>query len=137
MGTEVASKDLLVPAQTTVALVEFLFPYLASVAWADAGPVSVAAGGAIAISLVGTLSNGDTLLIPTSAATLQPADTSILAERLAPLYAGISPGVTTVTVASIDIGALAFNQDARGNPLTFAGIPDVVLPASPLTVTVT
>lgn len=130
-------KKLTVPDTASADLLDFLFPYLVSVEFCDTGPVSIVVGGGVTAKLEGTLSNGEVVTVPGSAATYVSSDPAVLTPAAPPSFRALSAGVATVTVTAVDRSKIDMNEDRAGEPLVFFTLPAVSLPAAPLSVTVT
>lgn len=130
-------KELTVPDAVSADLIDFLFPYLVSVAFKDPAAASISVNQRINIEVEGTLSDGETVAIPSAAVILESSNEAVLASWQLTYFTGLSPGTADVTITAINRERVDVNQDRRGNDLVFPSLPAVVLPGVPKSVTVT
>ena len=108
-----------------------------SVEFEDPAARVVAVGGYIDAALVGTLSNGEVITVPGSGATYVISDENVLAPGMPPQFKALAAGSATIEVTEVDRSAIDGNENREDEALSFFDLPAVVLPAAPLSVTVT
>lgn len=129
-------KKLTVPDSASSDLLDFLFPYLVSVEFCDPAARSVSVGDIVNAGLEGTLSNGQVVLVPGSAATYEVSDHTVISQTVPPNFRALSVGSATITVTAVEASQVDENEDRDGEALVFFSTPAVTLPAGPLSVTV-
>lgn len=124
------SATLKVPDLASLDLMAFLFPYIASVAWVDAGPLAISVDETFVIALEGTLTNGETVALTSGSLTIVSSNVAVVALTEGFTYRGVSAGSETLTVTAFDASVLELQQDQEGADLVFFDIPAPTLPAA-------
>lgn len=120
------TRTVTVPLEATCDLVALLYPYLLSVAWDDAGPLSKEVDDLFSISATGTYSDGTTENI-TRVCTFEHSVEGVLSGSGGSLRA-VSAGSTDITITAVDTDALAKYQFPNGDVIERIDAPDITLP---------
>lgn len=127
---------LTVPDSASSDLLAFLYPFVESIDWEDDSALFIDVDERFTLSLVATLSNGETTTIPSSAVTVTSSNEAVVKKREGFTYFGVSAGSATLTVDAVDVSKLGINQTREETNLIFFEVPDPTLPATSLSVTV-
>jgi hypothetical protein len=131
-------KELKVPDAASVDLMDFLFPYVETVKFADTTALSIAVDERFSVKVVGVLSNGDEVDLTTSNYTLSTSAPGVVDFHagLGNYFIGVSPGAADITIIEANDDGLALNQTRDLEDLVFFGRPDPVIDPTPISVTV-
>ncbi|HSG29906.1 MAG TPA: hypothetical protein VLA34_15600, partial [Candidatus Krumholzibacterium sp.] len=79
--TVLNASPLTVPDAASADLLGFLFPYVVSVDWEDASPVVLGVDEAVTLSLLGTLSNGETVTMTASSVEISSSNEAVIKQK--------------------------------------------------------
>lgn len=134
-GTHIFKK-VVVPDAPSADLIDFIFPYIVSVTFEDPDPALLTVGQKLQVRVVGALSNGESIVLPSSAVTIDNSNTSALAPFETVWFRGQAPGVAELSISAVDRSAASTHLDVQGDPLSFFQLPPVTLPEDPKVVEV-
>jgi hypothetical protein len=119
-----------VPDAPTCALVDLLLPYVVSVDWVDApGPLDISVDQVYEICLEATMSNGQVVPVPVSAAAISSSDSGVLLRVSGHTFKGVAVGTANVSVDSFDPDKVSLREKPDGSPIYLLDVPAPTLPA--------
>lgn len=124
-----------VPDLAQVDLVDFLFPYVVSIAFESPDPESVAIGDSLVLELSATLSDGTVVELDGSSLTMSSSNSGVLLHDSGLNFLGVSAGSVTVSVDAFDYTKLNILKQPDDTVIELLDLPSATLP-SPLTVVV-
>ena len=127
-------RTCIIPDAASANIVDIVFPYISSVAFATGdASVGLSAGAEHSYTVTATLSNGETLDV-SGQAVLASSNTSVATVESNKVLA-VSSGSSNITITSITTSELALYQEPDGDVIARLSEPTITLPSA-VTVTV-
>lgn len=119
-----------VPDAASVDLIDFLFPYVASVEFVTADPVTADVGESVVLELNAVLSNGVVVKLDGASTTLLSSDEAVLQKSGGFVFNALVPGSASVYVDAFNAAPLMLQLQPDGTPVSIQTMPSPTLPAS-------
>jgi hypothetical protein len=123
-----------IPDAASIDLIDLILPYIVSVSFVDADPLTVSLGDRFQTKTDGLLSNTQTI-DASAGCTFVSSNEAIVRPNGAGWFTAAAIGSVTITVTAVSEEPLGLNEDPSGNPIARLDVPATTLPA-PLTVNV-
>ena len=129
------SRTCVVPEETSIDLIGFIFPYLLSVVFDD-DTLDVDVGEQFTPDITATLSNGEESESSLgSALTFSISDEDVLEHTGGLNFTALSSGTATITITEVDTDAVTDYQEPDGDPIERLSHPTITLDFITVTVT--
>lgn len=119
-----------VPDAASVDLISLLYPYVVSVEFVTASPVSLGIGDTLTFELTATLSNGVEVVLDGASVTLESSDEAVLQKSSSLVFEALTGGSVSVSLAEFDSVALALLLQPDGTSVSLQSVPTPTLPSA-------
>jgi len=119
-----------VPSTVSSDIIDFLFPYVKSVAFVTTSPQAMSPGTDITIKAQAVLSNGVVVAVDGASTTLVSSDELIVAKMSGFVFSALTPGTVNITVSAFNPAPLLLLLQPDGTAVSLQAVPTPTLPAA-------